>query len=73
MMKDYQNPIIQDNPIDTLYYAQSVLSVLQEFYSAVDLPQRDQDKNICCGLYWILKCTGNAIGYEIERFGKKGS
>lgn len=70
-MEAYQNPIIQDNPTDTLYYVQSVLAVLQEFYCAVDLPQRDQDKNVCCGLHWILRCSDNALDFEIERLNKK--
>lgn len=48
-MQNYQNPIIQDSTTDTLFYAQSVLAVLQEYYAAVNLPQRDQEENVKIG------------------------
>lgn len=66
-MYTYQNPIIQDSPTDTLYNIQSVMSVLQEYYSAVDLPLRDQDQNVSSGIHWIIRCVDNALQYEIER------
>lgn len=66
-MQNYQNPIIQDSTTDTLFYAQSVLAVLQEYYAAVNLPQRDQEENVSCGLHWILRCVDNVLEFEIKR------
>lgn len=69
-METHQNPIIQDNPSDTLSNVQAILTTLQEFYCAADLSQRSPDENVFCGLYWILRCTDNAIDYEIQRLKK---
>lgn len=69
-MPKHQNPLIQENPLETMYNVRSILSTLQEFYSASDLPDREQTEETYCGLYWILKCADHALEYEIERCGK---
>ena len=66
-MERYQNPIIQDDPADTLYHVKSVLSVLQEYYTSTDLHERTLSEEVSCGLYWILKCSDNALEFEIKR------
>jgi len=69
-MSSDRNPIIQDDPADTLYYVQCVMVALQEYYCAVDLPDRSQCPMVYTGLYWILKCSDEALGYERERVKK---
>ncbi|MFT7559154.1 MAG: hypothetical protein ACI93R_001059 [Flavobacteriales bacterium] len=66
-MSAFTNPLIQDDPVDTMSYVRSVLCTLQDFYVAIDMPDKAQGKDTYCGLYWILKCADNALEFEIER------
>jgi len=66
----YQNPLIEDDPSDTLYNARSVLAALQDYYCATDLSNREQDEIVYTGLFWILKLADDALAFESERVKK---
>ena len=69
-MPIYKNPLIEDDPSDTLYNARSVLAALQDYYCATDLPSREQDEIVYTGLFWILKFGDDALAFEAERVKK---
>lgn len=66
-MPTYKNPLIQNDSADTLYNLRSILAVLQEFYCAKDIADREQEEITYTGLFWILKCVDNALAFEEER------
>ncbi len=66
-MPTYQNPLIEDDPADTIYNARSVLAAIQEYYCAKDLPNREQSEMVYTGLFWMLKIADEALAYEAER------
>lgn len=70
-MEHQLNPLIEDNPADTLYNARSILAALQECYCAKDAHEREPEAIVYTGLFWILKCVDGALAFEGNRVTSK--
>lgn len=73
-MTEHTNPLIHDDPRDTLAFTRSVLAVLKEFYCLNDIPSREPPAGVQAelytGLFYILQSIDDAIAHEIERWEK---
>ena len=66
-MKAYQNPLIQDNAIDTLTHAEKVLAFLQDYHLTSSQPDTPIHEDVHGGLFWICGFVRQALEYELKR------
>lgn len=66
-----RNPLIENSPEDTLLNIHSVLVFMQEFHAESEFDQTPDNKINHSGLSLILKCTNEALYYEMDRLEKK--
>lgn len=69
-MSDYQNPLIQDDTIDTLAHVEKVITFLYEYHLASSHPEATQQEDTHSGLFWILRCVNQALECEIAKLEK---
>ncbi|TDF35520.1 hypothetical protein EYS14_19065 [Alteromonadaceae bacterium M269] len=65
-----RNPLIEATPEDTLLNIHSVLTLIQELHGNPDFSSMPNSRIGHCGLALILKCTNEALNYEIGRLEK---
>ena len=65
-MPNNKNPLIQDDPRDTLHQAHCMLLLLEELHASSDA-QSLLDEGINMGVYGLLQCANQALAYELER------
>ena len=70
-MENYKNPLIQEDVVDTLTNVRQVLSLLEDFHLNASAPDANSQKDSHCGLFWVLRCTKQALDMELERIDKK--
>jgi hypothetical protein len=68
-----RNPLIEDNTEETLLNIHSVLTFIRELHTDNALDENPNDKIHHIGLSLILKCTNDALYYEIDRLEKSDS
>ena len=67
MPKDYtRNPLISEDPEDTLHKAHCLLSILEGLYANQD-SQWLQNECAYTGVQLILQCANDAIAYELSK------
>ncbi len=64
-MNTYRNPLIQDNPADTLTNIEQVIPFLQDYHLSSSQPDSTQQSDTHSGLFWVLRSVNQAI--ELER------
>lgn len=66
-MNTYRNPIIQDNPVDTLTNIEQVITFLQDYHLSSSQPDSPQQSDSHSGLFWVLQSVNQAIEFELAR------
>ncbi len=66
-MNTYRNPLIQDNPADTLTNIEQVINFLQDYHLTHSQPDSPQQSDTHSGLFWVLRSVNQAIEFELER------
>ena len=69
-MNTYQNPLIQENAIDTLTNAEKVMAFLQNYHLSSSQPDAIECENAHEGLFWDCRFLRQALEYELERLEK---
>jgi hypothetical protein len=66
-----RNPLVEAAPEDTLLNIHSVLTFIQEIHDNNELNNVTKSRIDHCWLSLILKCTNEALNYEIDRLEKR--
>lgn len=69
-MIDSRNPLLCDDPEDTLHQAHCLLLLLKKMHACNDY-HAFEDNAINTGIYGLLQCANHAIAYEINQMHKK--
>ena len=69
-MNTYRNPLIQDNPADTLTNIEQVISLLQDYHLVSSQPDSPQQSDTHSGLFWVLQSVNQAVKFELARLNK---
>jgi len=67
MTTDTQNPILEDNPADTVRNVACILSFLQSYTATKKLSEQHLADQDWVGLHAIIGCAEHALTSEIER------
>ncbi len=66
-MNTYRNPLIQDNPADTLSNIGQVITFLQDYHLSSSEPDSPQQSDVHSGLFWVLRSVNQAVEFELAR------
>ncbi|MCG8482157.1 MAG: hypothetical protein MJA31_02515 [Clostridia bacterium] len=62
-----ENPVIQGEPVDTIFNVGTMLTFIQNCYMATELPERFNEEDHNMGFLLILDCIKHALEYERNR------
>jgi hypothetical protein len=62
-----RNPLIEKNPEDTLLNLHTVLTLVHDLHSHDQFIEIQSQKNMNIAISLILKCTNDALEYEMNR------